>query len=132
MRWKLYYADGTTFSSEDGVWSDAPYRGVVVLSTEDPNVGRELDHGARGEFFAWWPDATKPWGHDRVGILDYLAATGRPTSLLLADLSLDDWRAAGVKIGRSLDNHLFREILLAAMDDPFLPAKSADSTREVQ
>lgn len=132
MRWKLYYADGSTFSSEDGSWSDAPHRGVVVLSTEDADVGREVDHGVRGEFFAWWPEATKPWGHDRVGILDYLAASGYPTCLLLSDLSLDDWRAAGVKVGRSIDNGPFREILRAAMDDPFLPPKSATSQREVE
>lgn len=132
MRWKLYYDDGATFSDEDGRWEDAPHRGVLVLATEDPDVGRELDHGPRGEFFAWWPQATKPWGHDRIGILDYLAEAGYPATTRLADLSLEDWRAAGVKVGRSVDNHAFRATLAAAIDDPYLPPKSAASQREVE
>lgn len=36
MLWKIYYADGETFSSKDGEWSDAPEYGVVCVVTLDP------------------------------------------------------------------------------------------------
>lgn len=130
MRWRLYYDDGSTFDNDDGAWNDAPHLGVITLVTEDPDVGRELDHGARGEFYAWWPEASKPWGFDRIGILDYLQEIGFETSTHLADLSLDEWRDAGVKLGRSVDNKVFRAVIAAATSDPDFPPKSADSLRE--
>jgi hypothetical protein len=132
MRWKLYYHDGSTFSNEDGTWIDAPSLGALVLATEDPAVGRELDWGPRGEFFAWWPEATKPWGYDRVGVLDFLREVGRGTDVRLADLSIDDWIDAGVKLGRSVDNHVWQAVLDRAINDPYLPLKSAASSREQQ
>ncbi len=130
MRWRLYYDDGSTFDGGDGTWEDAPHLGVITLVTADPDVGRELDHGARGEFYGWWPGASKPWGFDRTGILDYLAAVGWPTSTRLADLSLDEFGEAGVKVGRSVDNTIFREVMAAATSDLDFPPKSADSLRE--
>lgn len=130
MQWRIYYGDGSTFSHEDGDWADAPHIGVVGLVTSDPRAGRELDHGARGEFFAWEPDGSKPWGYDRVGILRYLHRVGWPTSTRLADLSLDDWGAAGVKVGCSVDNDLFAEILARMASDPDFPPKSARTPRE--
>jgi hypothetical protein len=130
VRWKLWYADGSTFTDGDGTWLDAPALGVLVLATEDPDVGRELDHGPRGEFYAWWPDASKPWGFDRTGLLDYLHAVGWPPTTLLGAVSLADLSAAGVKVGRSVDNDRWRGILSAAVNDPYLPPKSAGSGRE--
>ncbi|OGS01551.1 MAG: hypothetical protein A2V88_02690 [Elusimicrobia bacterium RBG_16_66_12] len=35
MRWKIYYDDRTTFSSEDGRWSDAPTDGVLFVVVWD-------------------------------------------------------------------------------------------------
>lgn len=29
--WKLFYKDGSTYSSNDGAWADAPINGVQVL-----------------------------------------------------------------------------------------------------
>lgn len=31
MRWKIYYDDATTFSSEDGTWEQAPSDGVLFV-----------------------------------------------------------------------------------------------------
>lgn len=131
LAWRLYYADGSTFDSEDGAWADAPHIGAVGLITPDVDVGREFDHGSRGEFFAWEPDGSKPWGYDRVGILRYLwRAHGWPTSTRIADLSLDDWRDAVVKVGCSVDNLMFQSILARMTSDPDFPPKSADTLRE--
>jgi hypothetical protein len=132
MKFKIYYGDGSTYSDEDGLFEDAPYLNVMILATEDPDVGRELDFGARGEFYAWWPGKTKPWGFDRVGILDYLHEIGYPESTYLSDLSLEDFKKAGVKIGRSIDNHEFRSVLQMVNEDPYLQPKSAISQREAQ
>jgi len=130
MKWKIYYDDLSTFSDEDGSWEEAPHKGALVLTTSDPEVGREIDHGARGEFFAWAPGATKPWGFDRVGILDYLSQRGWPESTLLSDVSIEDLKEEEVKIGRSVDNIRFREVLDLAAKDNYFETKSAYTTRE--
>lgn len=126
LSWRLYYSDGSTFDSDVGPWADAPAVGALVLATADPDVGRELDHGPRGEFFAWWPGSSKPWGFDRTGILDYLTATGWPTSTRLADLSLDDWHRSGVKLGRSVDNDVWQRVLRQVDKDPVFTPRSPE------
>jgi hypothetical protein len=131
VKWKLWYADGSTFCDQDGDFADAPHLGALVLATEDPDVGRELDWGPRGEFFAWWPGKTKPWGFDRTGILDYLLTQDWPETTRLADLSLDAWRTSGVKVGRSVDNHEWQAILATVIADDYLPLKSATNAREL-
>lgn len=54
LAWIIYYEDGTTFSSEDGSFKDAPAWGVIGVGC-DP----DLFHGV-----------------DFTGLLDYLARTG--------------------------------------------------------
>jgi hypothetical protein len=131
MAWKLWYSDGSTFSDYDGEWLDAPCAGAVILVSSDPQVGRELDHGTRGEFFAWWPGASKPWGFDRVGILDYLVnGLGHEGDTKLCDMTFDDFDAAGIKVGRSVDNDVFESLMLAATNDEYFETKSADTMRE--
>ena len=63
-KWKLVYADGSTFSNKDGAWEDAPSDGVQLLMTWEPFWGRrcyqETDHyviSADGE----------PYGVDGLG-----------------------------------------------------------------
>lgn len=36
MDWKIYYYDGTTYSSVDGLWADAPLEGVILVQRLPP------------------------------------------------------------------------------------------------
>ena len=36
VRWRIYYADGSTYSNLSGSWDDAPSRGVVAVVSLDP------------------------------------------------------------------------------------------------
>jgi hypothetical protein len=41
-RWKLYYDDGRTFSSEDGTWNDAPPDGILIVNYWEGGVKHTL------------------------------------------------------------------------------------------
>lgn len=44
--WRIFYADGTQYSSKDGPWKDAPVYGVIVVSEQEAIVGQKrLIHG---------------------------------------------------------------------------------------
>jgi hypothetical protein len=128
--WKVYYADGATFSSDDGGWGDAPARGVIAVTVPDPDVGREVMSGT--DYYLWWPGAAGPWSVDKAGLWDFLYEVGSP----LAGMPLDNEHfdrlvGLGVKFGRSMDTRAFRARLAAIVVDPDLPPKSALSVREV-
>jgi hypothetical protein len=65
-RWKLWYADGTTFSDKDGEPWESPVQGVVAV-TQPGVVGKDILwneshylHHANGEWSA----------HDLLGLVD--------------------------------------------------------------
>ena len=66
--WLIYYDNGETYSSDDGMWEDAPARGVQVIVYEHPDVGWALCHG--GDFFRL---ADRPIAMDVFGMLDHVA-----------------------------------------------------------
>jgi len=43
--WRIYYADGSTFSDPDGPWDDAPADGVVCVVVRDEDFGRYVLNG---------------------------------------------------------------------------------------
>ena len=51
-------------------------------------------------------------------MLDRWRAKTGETNVTLADLSLDDFRSIGVKIGRSIPTPQFEQILRLAIEDP--------------
>ncbi|HJY98670.1 MAG TPA: hypothetical protein VJ227_03080 [Patescibacteria group bacterium] len=73
--WRIYYADGSTFSSEDGTWAEAPAFGVecVVYYHVPPyRTGDQNDEGifiykGKGDYkdikMGLWRDAK---GHYRI------------------------------------------------------------------
>ena len=43
LAWRIYYGDGSTFSSADGAPSDAPSTNVQAIALEaDPTIGRRI------------------------------------------------------------------------------------------
>lgn len=45
LGWKLWYADGSTVSSEESTWEDAPQHGVIALVRYWLSGGREVVNG---------------------------------------------------------------------------------------
>lgn len=92
MNWLIFYGNGSTFSSTDGAWEDAPSRDVQVILFDDPKRGWIMRHGAntrKGDFFRLDKDGTVV-GMDFTGVLDHVVHVlgvikeGRM-------LSQDDW-----------------------------------------
>jgi hypothetical protein len=43
--WKIFYADGSTFSSDDGPWRDAPREGVQAVTIYHEPPYRDVEVG---------------------------------------------------------------------------------------
>ena len=128
--WVIYYTDGSSFSSEDGSWADAPARGVVGVVGPNRDVGVELMTGT--DFYLWWPGAAGPWSVDKAGLWDFLYEVGSPLAgRPLDNQHFDQLVELGVKFGRSMDTRAFQNRVEAILADPRLLAKTALSVREV-
>src|SRR5215204_1437335 len=46
---RIYYANGTTYGSEDGTWNDAPLDGVLVIVVKD---GERTEFHSGNDFYA--------------------------------------------------------------------------------
>jgi hypothetical protein len=130
VAWKIFYGDGATWSDLDGSWESAPHRNVQYVAHRDERDPKDVLHVGSltntGDFYVWWPDQLWPWGCDVMGMLDYLIEVGAASEdTRLSDLSVEDLRAAGVKLGRSLGDARFRKIQEQVRADPDLPRKSA-------
>lgn len=111
MRWKVYYGDGSTFSSEDGTPEECPTRGVQVVAQEDEDHGKIL---LTSDDYYWWDGERESWFcGDRFGLYDYLCRPG--------------WKK--VLFGRTLTDEEYEEVHSRAIGDDFLPDKSAMNCR---
>ena len=68
--WKIWYSDGSTFSSEDGAWEDAPAWDAQVILFQHPEAGWAMRHNS--DYFRLAEDGTIV-GMDEIGMLDYVA-----------------------------------------------------------
>ena len=104
VKWKIYYGDDTTFSSDDGEPNDAPAHNVQCIVVVDQKVGRMILRDGdfyfhrNGEWFAT----------DQFGMIDQVAEMGI------------------VKTGRALSRSDFKKIIEVAIADEDFPRKSAD------
>jgi hypothetical protein len=74
LRWRIYYGDGSTYSSTDGSPFDAPRLNVQIIVGPDAQTGRYIvaQHDAY-----WWDNERERWfGGDRRGEWDYLCQLG--------------------------------------------------------
>jgi hypothetical protein len=89
--WRIFYADGSTFSEEDGPPEDAPPVGVQIIVQPHPVTGAHVLEGAD-----YYIRHGGEWvGCDLPGLLDHLART--------------------VKRGLSLDTATYQDILGRAL-----------------
>lgn len=95
--WIIYYSDGSTFSSDDGAWEDAPGWDCQVVLFRDPIVKWGIRH--QGDFYRLDPDGTVV-AMDMVGFLDHIM------------------RVVGVvKAGSMLSQDKYAKIYNQAVDD---------------
>ncbi len=66
MAWRIYYDNETTFSSEDGTWSEAPSQGVLAV-VEVHGEARTIRSG--GDFYRLCSDGTVIASEDAHAIL---------------------------------------------------------------
>lgn len=78
--WRIYYEDGTTFSSEEGQAFDAPRTGVQVIAYQDDNGWSLL---SQADYYYYEPERTDwGWWHcGPVGMTLHLQRAKRPLIL---------------------------------------------------
>lgn len=72
MTWKIYYGDGSTFSSDDGSREEAPARGVQVIIQDDSDIVWTTETG--GDYYVWRDG--RWWAVDQFGLYDFLIESG--------------------------------------------------------
>lgn len=110
MGWKIYYGDGTTYSSNQGGPDEAPARNVQVIVLSDKYHGWYTQ--AKSDYYVWderGEGEMRWWGVDIFGLYDYMIEPG--------------WKR--VLYGRTLTSDRFQEIFKMAMQDEEFPKKTA-------
>lgn len=115
MQWRIYYADGSTYSDEQGSVECAPGTGVEVILQRSASAGVERLYYKHfyvwsHPYACWLPigDQRAP-GDGNFGLVHYLAAPG--------------WKK--VISGETLPYEAFERILSRALRDPDFQGKSA-------
>lgn len=105
MNWKIYYADESTYSDEDGSIGNAPGDGVLVIVEKDSLVGRSIYSNTDW----YWRLENQWWGGDIDGMKYYLRQPGLKKVLE----------------GAAVPNHMWKRIFRQALEDKDFPRKSA-------
>lgn len=113
MDWKIYYGDGSTFTSDEGAVKDSPSFNVQAVVQSDPDVGRQILNG-----FDWYIRKEGRW----YGVLDVPS--------LLDQVVHDLDKIEAVRMGRTIPSAQYKEIMLRAKCDEGFPRKSAISKNE--
>lgn len=92
MKWRIYYADGSTYSDADGDPFDAPALGALVVACEDATVGRILVYGH--SFYFWYPEHERWWAGNLLGLVNYLTKPGPRRVLIGEEVPNPKWDAA--------------------------------------
>lgn len=112
--WKVYYGDGTTFSSKDGPPDQAPAANVQVI------VQSSAEHGwqalSNSHYYIWRDERWWMVDMQGFGLFDYLLQPG--------------WKR--VLFGRTLPNEDFTRIWQQVASDPEMVEKTGFDKRERQ
>lgn len=102
-KWKIFYGDGATFSSDDGDIKDAPATNVQIIVQAHDDTGRY--HQSGRDYYVHWEGE---WlGVDIFGLFDFLMESGV------------------VKFGRTVRSERFLEVYRRAEEDEDFPRRSA-------
>jgi len=114
MHWRIYFADGRTFSDADGHPHESPGRYALVIVQRDDRCGRVLIHG-----FDWYVlDSAGQWHGcpERADVDEYML-----------DLPA---RCVRVIKGFGVPDPAFADVMRRAKADPDFPPKSATRASE--
>ena len=99
MNWRIYYADGSTFSGDA---ADAPGLGVIVIALKhpDPEIGAYIQHQA--DYYIWLGDRWLACDLFRLWQYLFIEKLDHPKHALA---------------GQTIDNDHYMQILRAAKQD---------------
>jgi hypothetical protein len=103
--WRIYYADGSTFSGDDGGPDDAPPWGFICAVGYDETGARYIMHG--WDHYCWDRESGQWWGMDMCGLFDRLSR-----NLVFA-----------YKQGRTVTKSEFQATMQRAHVDPDFPQR---------
>lgn len=101
--WRIYYSDGSSFSSEDGGPEDAPALGFVCVVGYDEASRRYILHG--WDHYCWDIESRQWWGCDAIGWLDRSI----------------HGKMFAHKVGRTVTRSEFQRLMQLAHEDPDFP-----------
>lgn len=108
--WKIHYADGSTYSNEDGSWEDAPAWGIAAIVVSTPECGWAMIQGG-----------------------DYFIMNQAGDIIPIDDTGWDDYAAnvlRVVKVGRMLSREEWQRIYTKALKDRDFAIKNGYLPRE--
>ena len=112
--WRIYYDDGTTFDNTMGEPEHAPSFGIIAIVAYD-EVHERMVLQKWNYYWCKDLDGRPIWyGSDQIGLIDQLAHDANR-------------EVHGLKLGRTIANKLFQDIIIIAANDPDL----TKTTREV-
>lgn len=103
IEWIIYYADGSSFTSEDGPPEAAPRTGIQVVVNRSPKRGKQPWHSH--DYYCWQEIEWVP--HSIGGLHDYLADRSVEKHIVLRGLAIPSQR--------------FMDIWEKAVRDPRMP-----------
>lgn len=107
-KWRIYYGDGSTTSSDDSSAAEALGTDVQAIAQQDEVCGREVI--TKHDYYLY---VDGRWiGVDTFGLIDHCLSQGI------------------AKAGRCLPTPQYRQIIEQALHDPDLPRKSAKYAEE--
>jgi hypothetical protein len=109
LLWKIYYADGSTFSNLDGAWGEAPADGVVCVNIADDDYGKFTLNGLN--FY-----------YSQDGAPDEIAHTNDINPQLRA-------RCPWLKHGLGVPREKWKDALIRATEDPDFPRSQSPRRR---
>lgn len=68
--WRIYYSDGSTYSSTEGSPHESPSEGFICAVGYDETDTRYIMHG--WDFYCYDKESQQWWGCDRLGLHDRL------------------------------------------------------------
>lgn len=109
IRWRIYYADGSTYDNTQGLVTDYPVgRGVIcIVQRHDKNNVERID---RGDYYYYRSDLDRWYPADLFGIIwQFHAYPATRTALLF---------------GETVSEERFDEIIAHAYRDPDFPQRA--------
>lgn len=93
--WKIYYADGSEFTHEDGSPYDAPRVGVQVV-VQEKDGDWEIIHGR--DHFYYEPKIGGWYSSDLFGAIDHLMRSRRQCLLFGRVMADDEYHALMIRV----------------------------------